>query len=351
MKIGILTFHWATNYGAVLQAYALQQYLALHGYDVEIIDYVPLRVKRMETISNIRQLAIRKFIQEQRLSQFRKQHLRLSARTYHSHSELLKYCQSYDVNICGSDQIWNEWFALLAEGRPTLSYYLDYVDTRNTRVSYAASFGTERLSSDVCRLVRPQLEKFRHISVRENTGKAIVEEMGLHAELVVDPSLLLQRDSYQELIDGIETKGQPGLFTYILHRDQATAHLISDHVQSRFFGEHRNCNCAQEPIGIFEWLHGVAQSRFVVTNSFHGLALSLIYHKPFIVVPVERSGMNDRIVTLLEALGLKDHMISHFDPHLIDGVVNNPCDWTAVDQRVAELRRRSTEFIDKALRG
>ena len=167
MKIGTITFHWATNYGAVLQAYALQQHLKLNNYETEIINYIPLRVKLIQNIKRIKNQEIHEFIKEIKLKRFIKQSLTLSRKTYYTNSCLKKKCHKYDVYICGSDQVWNESFALFAEGRPTLSYYLNFVKNDKQRISYATSFGTDKLSSKVANLVKPELEKFKSISVRE----------------------------------------------------------------------------------------------------------------------------------------------------------------------------------------
>lgn len=351
MKIGTITFHWGINYGAVLQAYALQQYLKQNQYDTEIINYIPFRVKLIQTIIRVKNLKISEFVKEKRINRFRKQCLNLSRKTYYTNSSLIKKCHDYGVYICGSDQIWNESFALFAEGRPTLSYYLNFVKTDKTRISYATSFGTNKLSPKVINLVKPELKKFKNISVRENTGKAIIQDMGFQATLVVDPTLLLEREPYENLIENKRIKEQYQLFSYILHKNQTTANAINDYVFDKYFNKSVDKKYNQEPIGIIEWLYNVKNSRFVLTNSFHGAIFAIIFHKSFIVIPVEGSKMNDRITTLLSSVGLENRIIDRFNENEIDKLMKETIEWEQVDSKVQQLRKSSVEFLQKALEG
>jgi hypothetical protein len=349
MKIGTITFHWATNYGAVLQAFALQKYLKLNGYETEIINYIPFRVRLIQTIMNIKNLKIIDFVKEYKINKFRKQYLSLSKKTFHTNNSLVKEYHDYDVCICGSDQIWNESFVLYAESKPTLSYYLNFVGREKTRISYATSFGTDKLSSEVVNLIKPELAKFKNISVRENTGKTIIEDMGLNAELVVDPTLLLESKVYEELIDKENTKNHFQLFSYILHDNQITAEKISKYIFDNYFDKSVDKKYNMQPIGIYEWLYNARNSRLVLTNSFHGAIFSIIFKTPFIVIPVDGSRMNDRISTLLSSVGLQNRIINKFDASEIDRVMKDVIEWEQVDIKVQRLRKGSIEFLEKVL--
>lgn len=108
MRIGTITFHWAKNYGAILQAYALQQYLKVKGYDNEIINYLPINVIIRLTLSDIKNFNMSNFIKEIKLKFFRTKYLTFSQDTFNNSHDLKKACNNYDINICGSDQVWNE---------------------------------------------------------------------------------------------------------------------------------------------------------------------------------------------------------------------------------------------------
>ena len=349
MKIGIITFHWATNYGAVLQAFALQHYLQSRGYKAEIINYVPCRVKFRLLMSAIKNLRVNEVLKECGITKFRKDHLILSGRIYHNSSSLARNCHEYDVYICGSDQIWNEWFVLSSEASPNLSYYLDFVKNNKTRISYATSFGTDRLSQKVIDLVKPELQKYRNISVRENTGKAIIENLGLHATLVADPTMLLGREAYEKLIEDKRFKKRYQLFSYILHQNQATAHEVSEYIFSKFFDNSVDKRYSNEPINMLEWLYNAKNAKLTLTNSFHGVIFSIIFRTHFIVVPVESSGMNDRIDTLLNALNLTERKIETFDQDKIDIMLAQNIDWAQVEERAAFLRKVAFDFIEQSL--
>ena len=349
MKIGTITFHWASNYGAVLQAFALQRYLLINGYDTEIINYIPFRIKFYQILSNVKNMRVNNQIKEYRINKFRKQCLKVSSQKYYTNNNLIKKCHEYDVYICGSDQVWNESFTLTAEGKSTLSYYLNFVNTNKTRISYATSFGTDKLTSKVINLIKPELEKFKSIGVRENTGKEIINNMGLQATLVADPTLLLRRESYEKLIENKNIKEQYQLFSYILHNNQIIASSINDYVFDNYFDKKVDKKYNQEPIGIFEWLYNVQNANLVLTNSFHGTIFSIIFHTPFIVVPVKGSEMNDRIKTLLNSICLENRIVDRFDKNDIDKLMQESINWDRVDNKVQQLRRSSIEFLDKVL--
>lgn len=349
MKVGTITFHWATNYGAVLQAYALQQYLKQNGYDTEIINYIPFRVRLIQTILSLKNLKLAELVKEKKINKFRKEALDISIKTYFTNRSLNKKCHEYDVYICGSDQIWNESFIHYSENKPNLSYYLNFVKSEKTRISYAASFGTNKLNSKIIDLVKPELEKFKSIGVRENTGKVIIENMGLNATLVVDPTLLLERESYERLIEDRKVKEQYHLFSYILHENQIEAEKIGKHIYSKYFNINVDKKYNHEPIGIIEWLYNVKNARFVLTNSFHGTIFAILFQKPFIVIPVEGSNMNNRITTLLTSVGLENRIIDGFNENKIDRLMKEPIDWERVESRVKLLRTGSVEFLEKAL--
>lgn len=348
MKIGTITFHWATNYGAVLQAYALQQYLKTNGFETEIINYVPFKIKSRDLLSNIKRFQINNLIKEYRINKFRTENMVLSNRKFRSNDQLIQYCNDYDMYVCGSDQVWNEWFLTSSESRPNLSYYLNFVSERKGRVSYATSFGTNKLSDESANLVKPELEKFQNIGVRENTGQSIIENLGLKAHLVVDPTLLLDANEYNKLIAHIHKKEHYKLFSYILHANQDLSLKINNYIFGNFF-DTKDKKYQNEPIGIPEWLYALKNSEFVLTNSFHGSIFSIIFHRPFLVVPVEGSKMNDRITTLLNSVGLANRIVDDFNKSTIDNLMKETIDWKQVDEKVKQMRKGSVEFFENAL--
>lgn len=348
MKIGILTFHWATNYGAVVQSYALQTALEGWNHDVEVIDYYPMRVVLRNIVIRIARGRIADFLKEARLRRFRARYLHTSQARFCSAAALQRARADYDVYVCGSDQIWNESFIQRAEKSAALSYYLDFVQDDRKRLAYAASFGTSELAPDTIRMVRPVLAKFARIGVREKTGFSIVRAMGLDATLVADPTLLLRACDYEKLIGMPRSESTRFVVSYILHDNHGGATAVLRAVMSQFAGL-QHASLERTVPSLERWLQGLRDATFVVTNSFHGVVFCLTFNTPFVVVPVATAKSNDRIYTLLEAVGLADRLVS--DASASDAVecVKRPIDWISVDALVDQLRTRSQEFLKQAL--
>ena len=351
MKVGTITFHWATNYGGVLQAYALQKFLVQQGVDVQVIDYRPARTIFLQSLNRIRHGRFEEFVTENELRRFRSAHLRTSKRTYRSNDSLRGIGDAFDIVICGSDQIWNESFIWHAERRPTLSYYLDFVPHGCRRIAYAASFGADQLTLPTASLVQPSLARFSALSVRENTGREILESMGLDAIVVVDPTLLLDRSSYETLIGGRAQEGRRGVYSYVLHREQYAALEVEGCVRRLHHEDPSLRSSTLRPSGMSEWLRRIRDSEIVVTNSFHGVVMSIIFHTPFISVPVEGSEMNNRLVTLLSALGLEGRFVTSADADYIVQVCHEVIDWERVESSLASLRADASAFLHSALTG
>jgi hypothetical protein len=359
MRIGIITFHWATNFGAVLQAYALQTYLSQHGYDTQIIDYIPYTLKK-----NLLKCLITKrpwiiphnlldYLKELRFREFRIKNLNLSRR-YHSFEDLKKNPPVYDIYICGSDQIWNPNFALRGEKKVTLSYFLDFCPNNVKRIAYAVSFGCTQYPEILFELVSPILATFSAVSVRENSGRQLVHKMGINdVGLLPDPTLLLRAQDYESLVQAsLKTQDKYSLF-YVLHSSQKTIKEIKGYFYRRL---HHNIIDAGSPrysmIGVEAWLALLIFSDIVVTNSYHGMIFSIIFRKPFIVVPCEgvHEDMNDRIFTLLGKMGLLDRIIDCFDEKRINAALQQAIDWQCVEKSLESMRNDARLFFYKNLK-
>lgn len=347
-KTGTITFHWANNYGAVLQSYALQQFLVKSGYDTEIINYIPLRVKLIQIITDIKNGKSGELEKRRNIEKFRKRELLLSKKKYSSNRSLFKCVDNYSAVICGSDQIWNPSFTLGAEGKPTLSYFLNFVNNGAKKIGYAVSFGTEKLPDKMKNIVYPEIESFSAIGVREQSAKNILSEVYKDAEIVLDPTLLLERDAYERLLVE-KTFNSQKVFCYILHNNQKIANEICEYVKS-FYKEEYNSQSCKPAFGIYEWLYNIKNSEIVVTNSFHGVVFSVIFHKQFIAVPVDNSRMNDRIFTLLDKLELSNHILTDNNGEKINEIINGEIDYARVDLLLREHKINSEKFLINALR-
>lgn len=350
MKIGIITFHWGTNYGGVLQAYALQTFLESKGHEVCIINYAPvtfrdsrLRCFRSKSLSTIRK-NLTEFDKDQNIEKFRAKRLNRSRR-YYKLDELKAEPPSCDMFICGSDQVWNHGI-VRAHG---LAYYLPFGAQDTIRVSYAVSLGSTEYPAATMEKVRPYIERFDKISVRENTGKKILEEAGFdQVDIMPDPTLLLSNEDYEQLMPEVAPETSPFAFFYVLQRAQFVIMNLEN-----YFRENGNLkvinNKASEygKFGIEHWLFYMKNAEVVVTNSFHGLVFSLMFKKNFVVVPIEgvQAGMNDRIHTLLDKFGLKKRIVSEFNVDTVKSLLNDPIDWASVDVQRQSLKASAEEFF------
>lgn len=370
MKIGILTLPVRTNYGGILQAYALQTILKKMGHDVAIIEEkprlfniaiwkIPIRyIKRI--LRNIKGEKVPIFyeqkaskeapIVEQYTNQFIKKHLNI--KKYENFDSIKK--NEYDVIIVGSDQIWRPaYFPSKIENA-----YLKFARNWNIRrVAYAASFGTDiwEYTSKQTKECRKLLALFNTISVREKSGIELCKKyFSRNALLVLDPTMLLQATDYIQLFKVANIPKGPGtLFNYILDETPEKEALIYNIARQKRLIPFR-VNSKVENIfaplserihpPVEEWLRGFNEADFIVTDSFHACVFSIIFKKQFIVYGNDSRGMA-RFVSLLSELGLTDRLVTQFEDFL--NVI--PINYDEVYQRLEKMKKYSIQFIANTL--
>lgn len=354
MKIGILTFHWATNYGAILQAFALQTYLKRLGHDVSIINYRPKQYKKTllgcfftvriwKYVHNIRE-----YVKENKLEKFRKMYL-YETLLYENLDALKQNPPKCDVYICGSDQVWNPYFTIKGEGKPTSSYFLDFGEKNIKRIAYAVSLGCENYPPSAFTIAQKYIHNFSGISVRENSAISIVEKMGfLNPIKLPDPTLLLLRDDY--FFSGkTQIATQKKVFVYFLRNEHKAAIDIVKYLKQNFKVE--STNKIVKPYSVEEWVKSINSASLVLTNSFHGMIFSIIFHVPFIVVPAKGSAstMNDRFKTILSYLDLEHRIIYNYDSNILKQIIEKKINWEDIDTKIKNLREESYSFFQQVL--
>lgn len=372
MRIGIVTIHAADNYGAALQAYALQKFLRQSGQDAEIIDYRPpymmnggefkfmcsgrdIRANAGILYIKLSNFRASVFGRQRKLAfnAFRKKYFKLTSRLYQSIKELQDNPPSCDALVCGSDQIWNP---PVRHGLDP-AYYLGFGNESVRRISYASSFGKRQVEPVYAKPMTELLQRLNAISVREESGVKIVEELtGRHAAWVPDPTAL--NDDYSEIM--VAPQADDFVFAYSL-RDYQTVFDVQERVsnicQTRVISPYNPQHQWMAGNGCFhmgpsEWLGYINKARFVVTNSFHGTIFSILFRKSFITVALEgkKQAYNERSFCLLERLGLS-HRI--FYPRQSDAelthCVNAPVDWDNVHRRLKDWRDEGIAFLCNAL--
>ncbi|MBW4455948.1 MAG: polysaccharide pyruvyl transferase family protein [Nostoc indistinguendum CM1-VF10] len=313
MKIGILTFHHVDNYGATLQACALWSFINSQGYDVEIIDYRPIKIAWIyfRPLIPLRRLG-KVFVNIPRawkMRQFLLSNVKLSARKVYDKKSLQYYNDKYDVVICGSDQVW----CLDSFRGFNSSFFLDFINKQTTRkISYAASFGSTLQLGNYQKEIYTLINQFQTILVRDSNSKKIInDECNKEATKVLDPTFLIKYDDLQEppkikdkyllLYTQAEIGSEEEDFIKLL---AATQNLTIISVGK----PNQLAQINLEGAGPKEWLGLHSQASYIVTNTFHGTVFSIIFQKPFnAFVPSDKS---NKVTDLLTDLGLQDRIFS-----------------------------------------
>lgn len=363
MKIGILTFHRALNVGAVLQAYALQQYLANLGHSVEFIDYAPRGSRAsirgivgrglLKTLDKWEDIYFSSYYSKKR--RFNSM-LRVGERSYEHLAELREDPPDSDVYIAGSDQIWN-----FGPFRPfDEAFFLSFGGTDVARIAFAASIGQSEIDPTHGPAFAQNLKRFNSLSVREEKSTKLLSELiGGEAAVrqVCDPTFLLPIEGYDNII-AEPKEDNDYLASYVLPHGLMPPDLIKavyyiEEIAGLKLINLRNPNTClrfrrakNQVVCPREWLGYFKHASLTVCCSFHAVVFSLLYHKPFVVVSPY---LNDRIVSLLSPLGLADRCIYSFDPAAIRGVLSSPIDWSTVDDALGQMRNKAVDFLNTSL--
>ena len=348
-KISILTFSKGDNYGAVLQSYGLAEVLRRMGYNVEFI-YLTWSTCFHRILSNITPL-------KYRFEGFRKKYLKQFSLECHSAADLSKAVKKSDLCIVGSDQVWNPDITTIRAKH----YFFDFVPETIPVISYAASFGVDNwkwndLKADVSQL----LKRFSAISVREDSGiRILADDFGICAKKVLDPTLLLG-DFSSLLLNNSEKDDN-----YVLGFKFVTSPEYYDFI--RFVAGELDCVGAimdmfprdikltsglkrKYFLSPQQWITNIANARFVITDSFHTLAFSLIFKRNFAIIPSSKlAKLQGRMVSLLKELGLEYRIFSSIEEARRSNVWNISIDYDEIDKKLNELRIESMEYLEKSL--
>lgn len=370
MRIGIYTQPLHSNYGGLLQAWALQTVLRRMGHDVvtfqpDIYMHLsPLRALMVYPIRLLRYLSGKSDTIRYEHIHNKIQHAITSntSKFVHNNINLCEYRdigslreKDYDVLMVGSDQVWrpcynNHFYSKIENS------FLDFARSWTVkRIAYAASFGTDKWEfTDEETMKCAQLTKlFDAVSVREQSGVGLCKEkFGIEAVHVLDPTLLFEKEDYVSLIEKcgntVKPKGQ--LMCYILDKtDEKTSlitrianskHLVPFYANARTEDPEAPVNERIQP-SVEQWLRDFKEAEFVVTDSFHACVFSIIFNKPFVVVGNKKRGMS-RFQSLLETFGLKDHLLFSIDDYKSSQQYDIP-DMTY--EILSDMREKSYKFL------
>lgn len=359
MRVGILTFHRAKNYGAILQCYALSTYLSKKGHKIEVIDYFPSYFKAEDSVfpfqkfkyCNIKGkinilvtfiLAFPKIFKRNRVfNSFLNKHIVLSKCKYDESSSRV---DGYDVIFVGSDQVWNRE---ISGGED--AFFIGHFNHGNSVLaSYAASSILNFTKDDEEKYYRNILSNFENISVREKSICSYLNSLNIKkCEQVLDPVLLLSQDQWKSI--AIKPKETKYLLLYMVKEDPR-AYRIAQKLSAlkglnmimiapkvKIYRKGR-CYETLSPgafVGYFAW------ADYVVSTSFHGTAFAVKMERQFSTVLLGNS-VDERSRDLLTTLGISDRLI----PVDSEDINNKEVDYTKVRVNLNKLIAQSDTYIN-----
>ena len=356
MKIGILTFQNTLNYGALLQNYALQKKIEEYNKECETIDYICKAVEEREKVINISDIKnIKELIKyivigrkikkkEQRFNEFINQNLKYSKIRYNK-DNINESTKVYNNIIVGSDQVWNY---NLTDNDYT--FMLDFATKETKKNSYAASFGISDISENNKEMYRTYLNEFDNISVRENTGMSIIDNLlNKKVNVVIDPTLLIDKDEWKRKIGIREYNKKKYIVYYAMQKEEKLLEFAKKIARENKFElinlnpNIRNLYKTKSIVnlGPKEWLEYLYNAEYIITNSFHGLAFSIIFNKEFFVeIPENINKTSSRLKDLLVMLNLEDRDIKEKKCKL------NNINWDIVNAKLKTEREKSLRFLE-----
>ena len=379
-KIGLCLAFSGQNYGMLLQAFATQQIVEKLGYDTEIIDYTRTSGKHVRftpwlLVYNIKKNkkkkarkkiakpvldAVHKENAEQRKRAsdlFRKEYLHDVAEVKGIEA-LEERALDYDGVLVGSDQQW------LPDVAFSNFRTLRFVPDKINKISYATSLGVSEYPLYVRSSARQFLKRIDHISVREEQGKKIINGLGIdNVEVVADPTYLFTKEQWLELIPDRKVVDGPYVLCYFLgkadeekaaikrlaeKRGVKVVSIMSDEAVTD--SDEKYADVVVKGEGPETFINLIRHAETVYTDSFHGLAFSVINERDFIVTYRVREGAvsrSSRIDNILALWGLQDRLCTEKTPEAFD---KGPIDYKAVRERVEEKRTASLKFLENALK-
>ena len=377
MKIGIITILKVNNYGAELQAYALQRILNLLGYNAEIIDYLFYKnsqhIKTMRSKPNfhfgIKKILVEKVyplymwsktllhpkdekVRAQRFTLFHQAHTKLS-KTYRTIDELFSAKLDYDIYMVGSDQVWNP--GIYSSLDP---YFLKFAPEGKKRLAYASSFGVSEIPSYAYTYYHDSLKAFDVIGVREANAVDLVKNLcGKKAQWVLDPTLLLTKKDWNDIavVPEVVKNFQNGYILlyeltscpYILrlayHLNKTLSLPIVRVCKSASIEDKDKTILNITDAGPAEFIGLFSNAQLVITNSFHGTAFSINLERNFYTVVPLRKQNNSRQQSLLRLFGLENRLL--MEGEQFPSVNDVSIDYDPVRKLLSEKRNKSIQFL------
>jgi len=368
MKIGILTYQRAENYGAMLQCYALKTYLEQQGYLVEMVDYWPHyheNYYKIFSITIFKSLSFRGKIaytiytvlslcwlikRKKNFNRFMNQYLNIPKKIRYRSSDI---CSDYDLVIYGSDQIWRKQNLHGCQGYDPWYFGNDHIQSLK-KITYAASMGVLNITENDQLFLSKMLDNFTEISVREADLQSLLVDLEKKSLVALDPVFLINKDDWRRIYsqnDDISDKKYILFYNLLQTKESieivdAISNYYGYEVKEIYRGRdwHHKGKRYIKSAGVEDFISLIHNAEFVVSNSFHGVAFSIIFEKQFYAV-----GMRDkteRVLTLLSALWIVNRYIYSKDKMNFESMT---IDYSEVKKSLLPLQNASRSFLSNSL--
>lgn len=363
-KVGILTLPINNNYGGIIQLVALYHFLESNGFKAVWIDkrhpesMVKFLLKKTIEFNPLYKISdpksfktIKLFLKQ--VQPFFNEYLKEKTPTVYETEDLKKATADLDCFIVGSDQVWR--FEYIKGNYPT--YFLDFVSGRKKKIAYAASFGKDYWEGDEksISVIQKLIQKFNLVSTREDSGITVCNDTFNYSNAVhvLDPSFLPDVEFYKSMMKSITFSDKIEMFNYVLDSSQKSNTIVEEVSQTlnlKVDKIYLNDSSSKSSNLIENWLAHFYYSDFVITDSFHGLAFSIIFNKQFIIIGNHTRGLS-RFSSLLELLGLTDRMIDSntFNSKTLD-ILQKKIDYSIVNEKLRAQKEISKTYLINAIK-
>ena len=368
MKISIVTRHAIPNYGSVLQSYASVKTFEDLGYDAQILNYVRYDERGKESVITNCPIGktgfknkLKRFVyfclqypnalkMNKTFEKFQKQYLRLSNSAYGSIDELKNNLPDSDIFVTGSDQVWGK----IGTSEYDPAYFLGFVPADKHQIAYSASFGKTDLKEELIKDLDRLLENYNSILVREKSAVDIIEQHTKQsAKHILDPTLMLSEDKWNELCEPTGLEGTDYIFVYQLHHNKDMENYITRVQQVTglpVYRVHPSIFYSLKP-GQFihlptpgQFLSYIKNAKYLFTDSFHGTVFSIIFNRQFINIVPELTGT--RIYSLLDMVGQNDRILKDMNDL---SWMDHDIDYEKVNKIIEEKKKETLDALKESL--
>lgn len=370
-NIGVITWFSGPNYGTNLQAIALQKVLRKLGYNSELINFTPPEILKKKELSEklkiffsnqivkIKNIIIKKrygtLIIDRNKKMLKSLENNCIFSSYiDSEKKFIDICNSYDILIFGSDQIWNpNWFHPF--------YYGDYEEIKTQRIAYAPSIGVTKIGKELSSKYKNALERFKDIAIREDSGIILLNNIIKKDILkVVDPTFLLTSFDWDKIFELNNNCNEEYILCYLLtdnknhikavynfvHKHKLKLKIIPYQKDTYFMKGEVIANAGSK-----DFLQLIKNAKYVITDSFHGLVFSLIYQKQFYILTRfnddKKESQNSRIYQLINEYKISSRL-QKYNTNIIKE--EKDINYTIVNKKLEIQKNISINYLKNSLR-